>query len=227
MGLNSHRAPAPAGSPGFFSGNDYLYGTSAPSSAVDRICVYCGSYEGRDEAYREAAQRLGRTLADRGTGLVYGGGNVGLMRTVADATLDAGGEVYGVIPDALLDREPAHEGLTELEVVDSMHQRKGRMVELADGFVALPGGFGTLEELMEVLTWAQLGFHRDPCGFLNVAGYYTQLVEFFDQQVQAGFVSEVHREMLIVTHDVDTLLDKFDAYEPPPVKRFITDESQT
>jgi uncharacterized protein (TIGR00730 family) len=194
---------------------------------VERICVYCGSSPGREPAYREVAAALGRTLVDRGLGLVFGGGDVGLMGTVADATLEAGGEAHGVIPEALLEREAGHQGLTTLEVVDSMHRRKARMAELADGFVALPGGFGTLEELMEVLTWAQLGFHDDPCGFLNVAGYYDPLVAFFDRQVEAGFVSEAHREMVVVAADADGLFDAFEAYDPPPVKQYITDERQT
>lgn len=194
---------------------------------MDRICVYCGSSPGRDPAYREAAERFGRTLAERDLGLVFGGGHVGLMGAVADATLTAGGEAHGVIPAALEERELTHEGLTHLDVVESMHARKERMAELADGFVALPGGFGTLEELMEVLTWAQLGFHYKPCGVLNVAGYYSSLSSFFDQQVAAGFVAQDHRDMLIVADDADELLDAFAAYEPPPVKRWVTEEDQT
>ena len=194
---------------------------------MDRICVYCGSSEGRDTEYFEAARALGGTLAERGIDLVYGGGHVGLMGAVADATLDAGGDVYGVMPQALVDREIAHEGVTELVVVDSMHERKARMADLADGFVALPGGFGTLEELMEVLTWAQLGFHRDPCGLLDVGGYYASLVEFFDHQVEEGFVSADHRRMVVVTADAEVLLDRFADYEPPAVKQFITDPSET
>ncbi|WP_227380586.1 TIGR00730 family Rossman fold protein [Haladaptatus halobius] len=194
---------------------------------MDRLCVYCGSSEGRKPTYLDAARTLGQTLADREIGLVYGGGHVGMMGAVADATLDAGGEAYGVMPQALVDREIAHDGLTDLDVVDSMHTRKERMAELSDGFIALPGGFGTLEELMEVLTWAQLGFHRNPCGFLNVADYYTQLVEFFDQQVEEGFVSEKHRNMVVVTDDVEDLLDQFAAYDPPEIKQYITDKGQT
>jgi len=194
---------------------------------MDRICVYCGSSPGRDQTYRTAAERFGRALAARDVDLVYGGGHVGLMGTVADATLDAGGEAHGVIPAALEERELTHEGLTTLDVVDSMHARKERMADLADGFVALPGGFGTLEELLEVLTWAQLGFHQKPCGVLNVAGYFEDLIAFFDHQVEEGFVEPEHREMLIVAEENDALLDAFAAYEPPGVKRFITDEDQT
>jgi len=202
-------------------------GPTGAADGVERICVYCGSNHGRNPAYREAAAALGRTLVERDLGLVYGGGDVGLMGTIADATLEAGGEVHGVIPGALLEREPTREGLTTLEVVDSMHERKARMADLADAFVALPGGFGTLEELMEVLTWAQLGFHGDPCGLLDVAGYYDPLVAFFDRQVADGFVSEVHREMLVVADDADELLDRFEAYVPPPVERYLAEERQT
>lgn len=194
---------------------------------MDRVCVYCGSNPGRDPTYIEAASEFGRELAARDVGLVYGGGNVGMMGAVADATLDAGGEVYGVIPEALFEREVAHEGLTELDVVDSMHARKRRMADLSSGFAALPGGFGTLEELMEVLTWAQLGFHAHPCGLLNVAGYYDLLVDFFARQVTDGFVDEDHRRMLVVTDDAADLLDRFERYEPPAVKRYLTDESET
>ncbi len=194
---------------------------------MDRICVYCGSSDGRDPAYMDAARDLGRTLADRGIGLVYGGGRVGMMGAVADSVLDAGGDAFGVMPEALVEREIAHGGLTELEVVDSMHARKERMARLANGFIALPGGFGTLEELVEMLTWAQLGFHRLPCGFLNVAGYYAQLVGFFDHQVAEGFVNPSHRDMVVVTDDVAALLDQFAAYDPPAVKRYVTDERET
>lgn len=194
---------------------------------MDRICVYCGSSAGRDPAYVAAAREFGRALADRNVGLVFGGGRVGMMGAVADATLDAGGETHGVIPEALVEREVAHERLTDLDVVDSMHARKQRMAELADGFVALPGGFGTLEELVEVLTWAQLGFHRDPCGLLNVAGYFEELVAFFDNQVAEGFVQPAHREMLVVSEDAEDLLDRFAAYEPPEVEKVVTDERET
>jgi hypothetical protein len=194
---------------------------------MDRICVYCGSSAGRDPAYVAAAREFGRALADRNVGLVFGGGRVGMMGAVADATLDAGGEAHGVIPEALVEREVAHERLTDLDVVDSMHARKQRMAELADGFVALPGGFGTLEELVEVLTWAQLGFHRDPCGLLNVAGYFEELVAFFDNQVAEGFVRPAHREMLVVSEDAGDLLDRFAAYEPPEVEKVVTDERET
>lgn len=190
---------------------------------MDRLCVYCGSRPGNDPAFVDAASSFGRLLAERDLGLVYGGGDVGLMGAVADGALDAGGEVFGVIPEALFEREVAHEGLTELHVVDSMHTRKRRFADLADGFVALPGGFGTLEELVEMLTWAQLGFHTDPCGLLNVSGYYDGLVSFFDAQVAAGFVEPSHRRLLTVTDDPTALLDRFAAYEPPVQERIVDD----
>ena len=192
---------------------------------MERICVYCGSRSGTDPAFRTAAASFGRLLAERGIGLVYGGGDVGLMGAVADGALDAGGDVVGVIPEALETREVAHAGLTRLDVVDSMHARKRRFADLADGFVALPGGFGTLEELVEMLTWAQLGFHTDPCGLLNVAGYYDGLVSFFETQVDAGFVEPAHRRLLVVTDDLDELLTRFASYETPVTER-VVDESE-
>lgn len=191
---------------------------------MDRVCVYCGSRSGADPAFADAAGAFGRLLAERGLGLVYGGGDVGLMGAVADGALAAGGEVLGVIPESLADREVAHDRLTELYVVDSMHARKRRMAELADGFVALPGGFGTLEELVEMLTWAQLGFHTDPCGLLNVSGYYDGLVSFFDTQVEAGFVEPQHRQLLTVTDNPVGLLDHFVAYESPVTQRVVDDD---
>jgi uncharacterized protein (TIGR00730 family) len=183
-----------------------------------RLCVFCGSSPGRDPAYGAAAAQVGRILAGRGIGLVYGGGRVGLMGVLADAALAAGGEVIGVIPQALLDREVGHLGLTELRVVGSMHARKALMSELADGFIALPGGIGTLEELFEVWTWAQLGLHRKPCGLLDVDGFFTPLVDFLDRQVEAGFIHPTYRAMLAVASTVEELLARFAAYEPPADK---------
>jgi hypothetical protein len=183
-----------------------------------RLCVFCGSSTGRDPAYAASAAQVGRILAERGIGLVYGGGRVGLMGVLADAALAAGGEVIGVIPQALLDREVGHLGLTELRVVDSMHTRKALMSELSDGFIALPGGIGTLEELFEVWTWAQLGLHRKPCGLLNVDGFFTPLVDFLDRQVAAGFIHPTYRAMLAVTSTLEELLARFAAYEPPADK---------
>jgi uncharacterized protein (TIGR00730 family) len=190
-----------------------------------RVCVFCGSSPGRKPAYLEAARAMGRALARRGIGLVYGGGHVGLMGAVADAALAAGGEVVGVIPRGLQLRELAHEGLTTLHVVGSMHERKARMAELADGFVALPGGMGTLEELAEILTWAQLGLHARPCGLLDVAGYYDPLVAFLDRAVEEGFVRPDHRRLLVVAQDPDALLDAFAGWQPPPVEKWLDTRS--
>ncbi|WP_276257608.1 TIGR00730 family Rossman fold protein [Haloglomus litoreum] len=182
---------------------------------MERICVYCGSSPGHDPAYRRAAREMGEELLARDLGLVFGGGSVGLMGTVADAVMDGGGEAIGVIPESLESKEVAHGGLTDLEVVESMHERKQRMVELSDGFVALPGGLGTLEEIFEVLTWAQLGIHEKPCGVLNVAGFYDGLVSHLDGATEAGFVSPTHRDLARVETHPGALLDAFAAYEPP------------
>jgi uncharacterized protein (TIGR00730 family) len=188
---------------------------------MKRICVFCGASTGRNGRYAELARRLGRTLARRGVGLVYGGGGVGLMGVLADATLEAGGEVVGVIPQALQLRELAHAGLTELRVVRSMHERKAMMADLSEGFVALPGGMGTLEELFEVLTWAQLGLHARPCGLLDVDGYFRPLTAFLDHAVTEGFVRPEHGRILHVEEDPDVLLDRFLAYQPPAVQRWV------
>jgi uncharacterized protein (TIGR00730 family) len=191
-----------------------------------RICVFCGSSVGASPAYLEAARATGRTLAGRGLGLVYGGGGVGLMGAVADAALAAGGEVVGVIPRALQLRELAHPGLSALHVVGSMHERKARMAELADGFMALPGGMGTLEELAEILTWSQLGLHARPCGLLDVGGYYGPLITFFDRAVTEGFLRPEHRRLLLVGSDPAALLDRFAEWKPPVVEKWL-DESTT
>ncbi len=163
---------------------------------IRRLCVFCGSSAGREPGHRRLAEALARALAERGIGIVYGGARVGLMGALADAALAAGGEVIGVIPRALIEREIGHTGLTELRIVESMHERKALMAELADGFVALPGGVGTLEELFEVWTWAQLGLHAKPCALLDTDGFYAPLVAFLDHQVDAGFVRAAHRAML-------------------------------
>jgi len=188
------------------------------------VCVYCGSSPGRDPAYADAARALGQLLVDRGIGLVYGGASVGIMGEVANAVLAGGGEATGVIPEALAVKEVAHPGLTRQHVVGSMHERKALMVDLSDAFLALPGGWGTFEEIFEVLTWAQLGFHDKPCGLLNVAGYYDPLHTFLEQAVDAGFVPPVCREMILVDADAERLLDRFDAYRAPKVKKWITRE---
>jgi uncharacterized protein (TIGR00730 family) len=186
-----------------------------------RVCVFCGSSSGREPAYRRLAERLGRALAASRVGVVYGGGRVGLMGALADAALAAGAEVIGVIPQALLDREIGHRGLTELRVVASMHERKALMAELADGFVALPGGIGTLEELFEVWTWAQLGLHAKPCGLLDADGFFAPLVEFLDHLVRTGFVHPQHRAMLVAADSPEALLAAFAAYHPPLVAKWV------
>ncbi|MCC5809327.1 MAG: TIGR00730 family Rossman fold protein [Ectothiorhodospiraceae bacterium] len=173
---------------------------------MERICVYCGSRTGVEGTYGEAAKALGTRMAQRGVGLIYGGASVGLMGVIADAALEAGGEVIGVIPQLLVDKEVAHPGLTQLHVVDGMHARKALMAELADGFIAMPGGLGTLEELFEMLTWGQLGMHAKPCGAMNVGGYYDDLVRFLDQSVSAGFVRPEHRALLTVEDEPDAML---------------------
>lgn len=173
-----------------------------------RICVFCGSAFGADPAFRDAAARLGRRVAERGMGLVYGGASVGLMGVVADAALEAGGEVIGVLPRFMETRELGHRRLTELRLVESMHERKAHMTALADGFVTLPGGAGTLEELFEVWTWVQIGLHRKPIGLLEVADYYAPLLAFLDASVAAGFLRPENRRLLHVARDPDALLDQ-------------------
>lgn len=192
---------------------------------MQRICVYCGANPGNDPAFQAAAQELAQELAQRGLGLVYGGASVGLMGILADTMLAAGGEVIGVIPRVLVDREVAHPGLTELHQVDSMHQRKATMAELADGFIALPGGFGTLEELFEMLTWGQLGLHRKPCGLLNINGYYQGLVDFLDHAVAAGLLMEDNRRMLLQSEQPSQLLDRFQDYQPPSLEPWLAPEN--
>jgi uncharacterized protein (TIGR00730 family) len=186
-----------------------------------RVCVFCGSSLGARPVYAEAAATLGRLIAESGLGLVYGGGNVGLMGIAANAALAAGGEVIGVIPEALMRMEVGHVDLTELHVVASMHERKARMADFADAFIALPGGIGTMEELFEVWTWGQLGLHPKPLGFLDVAGYYGHLHTFLDHMVAEGFLRERHRAMVAVESDAATLLARFRAYHPPETVRVI------
>ncbi len=188
---------------------------------MKRICVFCGSSAGRRATYREAALRLGRSLAHRGLGLVYGGGSVGLMGLVADAVLAGGGTVDVVIPRRLARKEIAHAGLTRLHRVGSMHQRKALMADLSDAFVALPGGMGTLEEMAEVLTWSQLGLHRKPCALLDVDGYWRPLVAFFDHAVEEGFLRPEHRAVLLVETDPEPLLDRLAAWRAPPARKWI------
>jgi uncharacterized protein (TIGR00730 family) len=181
-----------------------------------RICVFCGSSTGIRPAYREAAARLGSLMALRGLGLVFGGGHIGLMGVLADAVLAAGGEVVGVIPQALVDRELAHGRLTELHVVDTMHQRKALMADLSDGFVALPGGYGTLDETFEILTWAQLGIHRKPVAMLNVGGFFDPLLGWIDRAVDDGFLRGQHRELLNVAATPEEVIEALLGHEPAP-----------
>ena len=185
------------------------------------VCVFCGSSTGTSPIYRTAATRLGELIARRGLRLVYGGGNVGLMGVVAEAAMAAGGEVIGVIPEALMARELGHGGVTELRVVGSMHERKALMADLGDGFVALPGGFGTLEEFCEVLTWAQLGIHRKPCGLLDVGGYWSSLTALFDHAVAEGFLQPDVRALVLEDADPDRLLDRMARYVAPPLVTWV------
>ena len=188
---------------------------------MKRVCVFCGSSPGVDPIHAESAQQAGTAIAKAGLGLVYGGASVGLMGIVADAALVAGGEVIGVLPAALRDRELAHHGLTALHITGSMHERKAMMADLADGFVALPGGIGTLEELFEVWTWTQLGDHGKPVALLNVAGFYRPLLAFLDSVVAAGFMKATHRDMLIDEADVSRLLTRMRGRKAPPVAKWI------
>ena len=178
---------------------------------MKRLAVYCGSSMGTDPAFADAARSIGSAMAERGVGLVYGGGRLGLMGVVADAVLEAGGEAYGVIPQALIDLEVAHAGLTELHVVTTMHERKAKMTELTDAFVALPGGIGTLDELFEAWTWNALGYHAKPFALLNVAGFWDGLIGLMDTVAESGFMSAARREQLIVSEGIGEVIDKLDA----------------
>jgi len=188
---------------------------------MKRICVYCGSSPGRLPEYAEAATALANELTSRDIGLVYGGASVGIMGVVADAVLGNGGEVIGIMPQSLVDKEIAHSGLTELKATDSMHERKAMMAELSDGFIALPGGIGTLEELFEVLTWSQLGFHQKPCALLNVNGYYDGLAQFLDHTVTEQFVKPEHRQTLLIEERPEQLLETMLAYQPVKAGKWI------
>ncbi|MDP9201960.1 MAG: TIGR00730 family Rossman fold protein [Gemmatimonadota bacterium] len=186
-----------------------------------RLAIFCGSNPGARPDYIEAARSFGKLLAERGIGIVYGGSNVGLMAALADAMADELGDIIGVIPRMLVEREVANTTLSDLRIVSSMHERKAMMAELADGFVALPGGIGTLEEFFETWTWGQLGMHTKPCGLLNVAGYFDPLLEFLDRAVDEKFVRDVHRAMVVVESDPSELLARFESYEPPRVVKWI------
>jgi uncharacterized protein (TIGR00730 family) len=193
-------------------------------TAIKRICVYAGANPGNHERYRQAARLLARDLARHGIGIVYGGGNVGLMGELADAALGAGGEVIGIMPHQLVAREIAHGGLSELKVVDSMHERKATMADLSDAFIALPGGIGTLEEIIEIYTWSQLGLHQKACAVLNVGGYYDGLTAFLDHAVTEGFLSGRHRKLLVVVERPDEVIPSLERWEPPPVDKVLDRE---
>ena len=191
-----------------------------------RVCVFCGSSSGARAAYEQSAREVGRLLAERNLGLVYGGARVGLMGAVADAALAAGGEVIGIIPHSLVRKEVAHETLHDLRMVDTMHERKAQMADLADAFVALPGGCGTFEEFFEIVTWAQIGLHRKPCGLLNVAGYYDPLLALLDHAVTEQFVRPEHRRIVCADTDPARLLDTLLTYRTPLVEKWL-DQSET
>lgn len=193
---------------------------------IRSVCVFCGSSSGKLDEYRTAATVLGQLLADRHIRLVYGGAAVGLMGTIADACLSQGGEVIGVIPQTLVDKEIAHRGLTELRVVQTMHERKALMSDLSDAFIALPGGLGTFEELFEVATWSQLGLQRKPCGLVNVAGYYDGLLLQADRAVQDGFLKTEHRRMLITGEDPGSVLNLLLEHVPPVVEKWISEAAR-
>lgn len=193
---------------------------------MNSICVFCGSSLGNDPIYQQMAQATGQEIAAQGKTLVYGGGRSGLMGVVADSALQAGGRVIGVIPNALVDRELAHTGLTELHIVNNMHERKTKMVELSDAFVALPGGAGTLEEIFEQWTWSQLGIHQKPCAFLNVDGFYDDLIKMLHASVERGFSQERFVDRLIVAEQIKEILAAFSAYQPAIPKWMSTAEIQ-
>ncbi len=193
-------------------------------TVIKNICVYCGSSNGRLDAYGEAGTALAQALVKHNMGLVYGGASIGVMGKVADGILAFGGEVIGVIPKALAHKEVAHHHLTQLHVTESMHERKMLMAELSDGFIALPGGIGTFEELFEIWTWAQLGFHHKPIGLLNISGYYDHLIQFLDHVLAEQFVKQETRDLLMVESDPDVLLDRFINYQAPPIKTWLNEE---
>jgi uncharacterized protein (TIGR00730 family) len=188
---------------------------------MKRLCVYCGSNAGRRSDYAEAAKNLARALVNRNIDLVYGGASVGTMGVLADAVLAEGGHVIGIIPQGLVDKEVAHTGLSDLRVVKSMHERKTLMAELSDGFIALPGGLGTLEEIFEALTWAQLGLHQKPCGLLNIRQYYRSLIDFLDHAVAERLLKEVYRAMILVEEQPERLLERFQRYQAPPMAQWV------
>ena len=194
---------------------------------MKRICVFCGSSPGKLPSYTAAAKKLGKLLAKKKIGLVYGGASIGLMGAIADSVLAAGGDVIGVIPKDLAAKEVAHKRLPDLRIVSSMHERKALMEKLSDGFIALPGGYGTFEEFCEILTWSQLGLHKKPCGLLNISGYYDRFLEFIDHAVREEFVRKEHRDTLLCASDPEQLLLQFQNYAPPMQEKWITSTSKT
>lgn len=186
-----------------------------------RVCVFCGSKVGNESQYRNAAESLGRLFVERGLSLVYGGGSVGLMGVIADAVLAGGGEVIGVIPEMLATKELLHTGVPEMHRMQSMHARKAKMAELADAFIALPGGYGTFEELLEMITWVQLGIHRKPVGLLNVCGYFNYLIQFVDHAIDEGFIKPRHRQIIVVSDEPSALLDLVERHKPPAETKFM------
>lgn len=188
-----------------------------------RVCVFCGASNGSKPEFQTTARLLGQTIAEMDLELVYGAGRVGLMGVVADGALASGGKVTGVIPESLVAKELAHNGLSELHIVKTMHERKALMEKLSDGFLALPGGYGTLDEFCEILTWSQLGFHRKPCAILNINGYFDQLISFFDEAVSSGFVSKQHRDMIIISTDPAAVLNKMQNYKHEAQDKWISE----
>jgi uncharacterized protein (TIGR00730 family) len=188
---------------------------------MQRLCVYCGSRHGSQPEYSEAAKNLARALVKRDIEVVYGGASVGTMGLLADTVLAEGGRVIGIIPQSVVGKEIVHQGLSDLRVVKSMHERKMLMAELSDGFIALPGGLGTLDELFEILTWGQLGLHQKPCGLLNISNYYRGLINFLDHAVSESFISAVHRAMLLVEEDPEQLLERFERHQAAPAARWV------
>ena len=192
---------------------------------MKRLCVYCGSSSGRQPVYAQVARQLARAMVNRNIDLVYGGASVGIMGEIANAVLEEGGDVIGIIPKGLFKKEVAHTGVTELREVDSMHERKSLMADLSDGFIALPGGFGTIEEIFEIITWSQLGMHRKPCGLLNVCHYYDKLIGFLDHAVTEQFIKAAHHSTILVDECPDALLEKFEVYEIPETVKLIDRKS--
>lgn len=187
-----------------------------------RICVFCGASNGSDPDFQKVTKQLGKAIAEKGFELVYGAGCVGLMGVLADATLSAGGKVIGVIPESLVAKELAHRGLTELHIVKTMHERKAMMADLADGFIAMPGGYGTLDEFCEIITWSQLGFHKKPCAILNVKGYFDHLIKFFDTAQELQFVASRHREMILISTDPLGILDEMVNYRHHAQEKWVS-----